>query len=61
MVQNACIEEKAEAKRIEYIYELYGQNLTDHVIERLSTEYYSSIRLEMLRNAYAEKSAEVLK
>ena len=55
------IEKEAEEKRSDYIYTLYEQDLTQTEFERLSTEYYINIRLELIKKAYSEKADQILK
>lgn len=44
----------------DYEYSLYDTEKDARTIERLVTDYYQSMRLEMLKEAFAEKSAEIL-
>ncbi|MBQ6944112.1 MAG: hypothetical protein IJN43_07245 [Ruminococcus sp.] len=60
-IDTSAIDKQAEEKRAEYIYKLYEQELTQQEFERLSTEYYNNVRLELLEKEYSEKSTKILK
>ncbi len=54
------IDNVANQKAHDYEYSLYDTEKDARTIERLVTDYYQSMRLEMLKEAFAEKSAEIL-
>ncbi|WP_303824828.1 dockerin type I domain-containing protein [Ruminococcus flavefaciens] len=54
------IDNVASQKAHDYEYSLYDTEKDARTIERLVTDYYQSMRLEMLKDAFAEKSAEIL-
>lgn len=54
------IDSVASQKAHDYEYSLYDTEKDARTIERLVTDYYQSMRLEMLKEAFAEKSAEIL-
>lgn len=54
------IDNVASQKAHDYEYSLYDTEKDARTIERLVTDYYQSMRLEMLKEAFAEKSAEIL-
>ncbi|MCR4638387.1 dockerin type I domain-containing protein [Ruminococcus sp.] len=59
-INTSEIDSVANQKAHDYEYSLYDTEKDARTIERLVTDYYQSIRLEMLKEAFAEKSAEIL-
>ena len=55
------IDEIAAQKRLDYVYSLYEQGLSEREVEKKSTDYYQEIRLDLVKKAYKEASANVLK
>ena len=53
---DAVVSQKAH----DYEYSLYDTEKDARTIEKLVTDYYQSMKLEMLKEAFAEKSAEIL-
>ena len=54
------IDRIAVEKQHDYEYSLYETETDQREIERKSVDYYQKIRLEMLKEAFADKSAEIL-
>ncbi len=55
------IDEVVAQKRHDYIYSLYEQGLSEREVEKKSTDYYQEIRLDLVKEAYKEAAANILK